>query len=461
LLPKTAIPPHEDRVSNGGQSRGSIFSGVLLILLGILFLAARSNPDLRFWNLFWHYWPVLIILWGIAKLIDHVSAQQSGRARPPLVTGPEVALMVLVVFVLGGMAIYSKIREKNPDLEMDMNMFHEKANQSVDVPAKKIPAGSHVTLTTMRGDITCHAGDSDELRVNGNETAAEASESAAQERLRDVRVVIESTRDGYIVHPVNQEAGGGVTVDLDITLPKSASVTATTGHGDVNISGITGKVAATTKHGDVEIHNINSDVTAELTKGAVRINDIVGNVRISGKGDEVDVSDITGDMSIDGEFFGPVSVRNVSKTTRYASQKADITLEHMTGRLGLESGQIEISDVMGAARIHTSNKDLDVENVGGKLEIADVHGDIKVGYAQPPTQDISISNASGEVELTLPSKSNFQISATSKGGEVESDFDGSEDSDSDTPRFNAKIGTGVPKIQINTTYGAIHIRKSS
>jgi Putative adhesin/Domain of unknown function (DUF5668) len=456
-----AIPPREDRVSNDGQTRGSIFSGVLLILLGILFLAARSNPDLRFWHLFWHYWPVLIILWGFAKLIDHVSAQQSGRTRPPLVTGPEAALMVLVVLVLGGMGIYSKIRERNPDLEINLNMFHEKASQNVDVPAKNIPAGSHVTLTTLRGDINCHAGDGNELRVNGNETAAEASESAAQERLRDVRVVIEQTRDGYVVHPVNQEAGGSVTVDLDITLPKDVSVTARTNHGDISISGITGKATATTQHGDVEIHNTNSDVTAELTKGAVRINDIVGNVHITGRGDEVDVSDVTGDMSIEGEFFGPVTIRNVSKTTRYVSQKADITLEHMTGRLELESGQIEISDVTGAAKIRTSNKDLDVENVGGRLEIADVHGDIKVGYAQAPTQEISISNESGEVELTLPDKSNFQISASSKGGEVDSDFDGSSDTQGDTPRFNAKIGTGVPKITITTTYGAIHIRKSS
>ncbi len=456
-----ATPPREDRVSNDGQTRGSIFSGVLLILLGILFLAARSNPDLRIWHAFWHYWPVLIILWGFAKLIDHVSAQQSGRTRPPLVTGPEAALMVLVVLVLGGMGIYSKIRERNPDLEINLNMFHEKASQIVDVPAKNIPAGSHITLTTLRGDITCHAGDGEELRVNGNEMAEENSESASRDRLRDVRVVIEQTRDGYSVHPVNQEQGGSVTVDLDITLPKNVSVTATTNHGDISISGITGKVTATTQHGDVEIHNTNSDVSAELTKGAVRINDIAGNVHISGKGDEVDVSDITGDMSIDGEFFGPVTIRNVSKTTRYVSQKADITLEHMTGRLSLESGQIEISDVTGAAKIRTSNKDLDVENVGGRLEIADVHGDIKVGYAQAPTQEISISNESGEVELTLPSKSNFQISATSKGGDVDSDFDGSSDTDGDTPRFNAKIGTGVPKITITTTFGTVHIRKSS
>jgi len=274
-------------------------------------------------------------------------------------------------------------------------------------------------------------------------------------------VTIEETRDGYTVHPVNQENGGTVTVDLDITVPKSASVTANTNHGDISISGILGKAWASTQHGAVEIHNTGSDATVEMKKGDVRINDIIGSVSIKGVGDEVDVSDIGGDMTVEGEFFGPVVIRNVSKTTHYLSQKADLTLERMSGRLDLDSGDIQVSDVAGAAKLRTSNKDLDVENVGGRLEIADVHGDIKVGYAKPPLQEISITNESGGVDLTLPAKSNFQISASSKGGDVQSDFDGSSDTGGDTPRFNAKIGTGVPKIQIITTFGTINLHKSS
>ena len=326
------------------QTRGSIFVGVLLILLGILFLAARWNPNLQVWHVFWHYWPVLIILWGIAKLIDHVSAQQAGRTRPPLVTGSEVALMLLVIFVLAGMGLYSRIRERNPDLEINLNMFHEQANQNVDLPMQTIPASSHITITTDRGNVMCHAGDSDELRVNANETASAGSESAAQDRLKTVKVVIEQVRDGYAVHPVNQEGGDGqVTVDLDVTVPKGASLSASSNHGDINISGISGKAAGTALRGDIEIHNTGSDASAEMTKGNVRIDDVGGNVRVTGRGDEVEVSGVAGDATIEGEFFGPIHVHNVTKTTHYASQKADLTMVHMSGRLELDSGDIEIS----------------------------------------------------------------------------------------------------------------------
>jgi hypothetical protein len=449
-------------VSNGGPTRGSIFSGVLLILLGVLFLFARWNPDLHIWHVFWHYWPVLIILWGVSKLVDHLGAHQDGRARPPVVTGSEVALMFLVVLLLAGMGLYSRIKERNPDLDINLNMFHEQASQNVDLPVRTIPARSHVTLTTDHGNITCHAEEGNDMRVSASETASEANQSAAQERLKNVNVVIEQGPDGYTVHPVNQSGGrGNVNVDLDVTLPKSASITANTDHGNVSVSGVAGKITVTATHGDVEIHDAGSDVSVDMTKGDARISAVAGSVRISGRGDEVEVSDVAGDATIEGEFFGPVHVRNVTKATHYASQKADLMLVHMTGRLELDSGQIEVSDVAGFARLTTKNKDLDVENVAGRLEVTDVHGDIKVGYAQPPREEINITNESGGVDLTLPAKSNFQISASSHGGDVQSDFEGSTDSGGDNPRYNAKIGTGVPKIQITTTYGTIYLRKSS
>lgn len=466
-------------MSTGGQTRGSILGGVLLILLGVLFLFARWEPDLHIWHVFWHYWPVLIILWGVAKLVDHLGAHQEGRPRPPMVTGSEAALMVLVILVIAGMGLYSRIRERNPDLDINLNMFHEKASQNIDVPVKTIPAGSHVTLTTTHGNITCHAGEGNEIRVSANETASEANESAAEDRLKTVSVVIEQGHDGYTVHPVNQDGGrGNVNVDLDVTVPKSVSIGASSDHGNVSISGVAGKIAVTATHGDVEVHDAGSDVGVDMTKGDARISTVAGNVRLSGRGDEVEISDVAGDATIEGEFFGPIHVRNVTKTTHYASQKADLTLVHMTGRLELDSGQIEISDVAGFAKLVTRNKDLDVENVAGRLEISDVHGDIKVGYAQPPREEITIANESGGVDLTLPAKSNFQISASSRGGDVQSDFETSspnpssnthQNADSDTDsedkqapsRLDAKIGTGVPKIQINTTYGTIYLRKSS
>ena len=452
-------------MSNGGPQRSSIFSGLLLIVLGILFLLARFHPNLGIWHLFWRFWPVLIILWGIAKLVDHFSAQRAGESRPPLLTGGEASLLLLIVFVLAGMGIYTKIREKHPDMNIDVDLFKHKNSQTVELPPKAIPAGAHVTVTTSLGGIVAHVGDGNDLRVSVTETAEANNEDAAAELLKRLNIVIQQTRDGYDVHPENQEVNEGqVTVDFDITLPKSASLTANSRRGDVSISGLVGAVAITTQNGDIEVHNIGSDVTAQLTKGDARIDDISGNVRITGRGTEIEMNDVTGDATVQGEFFGPVRIRNVTKTTHYTSQAGDLTLSHLTGRLELDSGDINVSDVGGFAKLVTHDKDIEVENVAGRLDIAVNHGDIKVIYAQPPREEINIVDGTGEVDMTLPAKSTFEISAISRSGDIQSDFEAPSlkpADDNGTGRLTGKVGASGPKISIVTSYGTIYLRKSS
>jgi len=452
-------------VSNGGQKRSSIFSGLLLIVLGILFLLARFHPDLGIWHLFWRFWPVLIILWGIAKLVDHLSAQRAGDARPPLLTGGEAALLVLVVFVLAGMGIYAKARERHPDLNVDLDFLNHKSTQSQELSPKTIPAGAHVMVMTAMGNIVAHVGDGSELRVSVTETAEASNESSAEDLLKSLKVVIEPTKDGYSVHPVNQVTDTGhITVDFDLTLPKRVSLSADSHHGDISISGLAGAVTVTTQMGDVEVHDIGSDVSAQLAKGNARIDDISGSVRITGHGDEIELNDVAGDATLQGEFFGPVRIRNITKTTHYTSQAGDLTLLHLTGLLELDSGQIDISDVGGFAKLVTHDKDIQVENVAGRLDIAGTHGDIKVTYAQPPREEINIANGTGEVDLTLPAKSSFEISAISRSGEVQSDFEApglQPADDNGTGRLSGKVGSSGPKIQIATSYGTIYLRKSS
>ena len=118
----------------------------------------------------------------------------------------------------------------------------------------------------------------------------------------------------------------------------------------------------------------------------------------------------------------------------------------------------------GSAKLVTHSKDIEVENVSGRLDIADTKGDIKVRFSQPPREDINIADDSGEVDLTLPSNSHFEISAISQSGEVQSEFEDSSlklENENGTGRLSGKIGGGGPKIHITTSYGTLYLRKSS
>ena len=69
-------------MTEGRHQRRSIFPGLLLIVLGAIFLLHRFDPAFGVGHLIRVYWPLLIILWGVAKLIDHFAAQSTGQSAP-------------------------------------------------------------------------------------------------------------------------------------------------------------------------------------------------------------------------------------------------------------------------------------------------------------------------------------------------------------------------------------------
>lgn len=446
------------------QQRRSIFSGLLLIVLGVVFLLYRFEPQLQIGFFIRRFWPLIIILWGVAKLIDHLAARQSGE-RTPLFSGGEIALLIVAFLALAGLGLADYVRKRHPDIDLHLDPFAHKYTQADALPAKRIPADSHITIQTTHGDISVHTAAGDELHVTANKSASDSSESAADEHMSGVKAVIEQTSDGYRIRPSDTgNSDEDVNVDLDVEVPKSASVNVTSSHGDISVAGIAGAIDASTREGDVDIHDSGSDVTVALEKGNLRLGNIGGNVRVTGRGNEIDVSDVKGDATLQGEFFGPIRVRNVAKTTHYVSQRSDLTLMHMTGRMELDSEDLQVSDVAGSAKLVTHNKDIDVENVTGELDIANSHGDMKIHCSQPPSNEISVADDSGEIALTLPDKSSFEISAVSRGGDVSSDFEGpslQQTNDNNVGKLAGKVGSGTPRIQIATSYGTISIRKGT
>jgi hypothetical protein len=84
------IPPYRTPRSFAGP--------VVLIILGIIFLLGTLGK-LRWAPLahaFAHYWPLLLILWGIIKLFEYRQAQERGTRA----SGVGVGGVVLVIFLI-------------------------------------------------------------------------------------------------------------------------------------------------------------------------------------------------------------------------------------------------------------------------------------------------------------------------------------------------------------------------
>ena len=134
------------------------------------------------------------------------------------------------------------------------------------------------------------------------------------------------------------------------------------------------------------------------------------------------------------------------------------------GRLDMESGQLVLSDTPGNVSLDTRDKDIQFENVEGAVSITDRNGNIDIRYSQPPKNNITITNRSGDINIALPGRSAFTITAVARSGDISNDFQAPAlrlVETSPNTQLEGTVGTGGPKITLNTSYGTIHIRRAA
>ncbi|HEX4003277.1 MAG TPA: DUF4097 family beta strand repeat-containing protein [Candidatus Acidoferrales bacterium] len=451
-------------MSNGRPYRSSLFAGLLLILLGVIFLIDRNYPDFHIGHLVRLYWPLLLILWGVAKLLDHLSDRGAGPRRPGLLSGGEAILLVLIAIVLSSFVFRDWLRDRFPGMMFDLPAFHESFSQAMPPVQQTLQPGARVAIATGRGDVTVHPSDGDSLIVTATKSGPGASETSAREHMRDVAIAIEPQGNGVLIRPIHMDSTLAlVSVDIDVRLPKSSSLSIDAAHGDVSVSGISGNIEVRSGNGDTDVHDAGADVSIESQNGDIHIGRIGGNLRLNGRGDDVDVQSVAGNVAIEGAFLGSIEMRDIAKNTRCATQFSAVTFGPLTGRMQMDSDDISLSGVSGDAKVITRNKDVAADRITGELDVVDSHSDINVTYAEPPRANINITDESGDVHMTLPSSSSFFLSAMSRSGEVNSDFGGSAlqpANSEEMQQLSGQFGNGGPRISILNTYGTIQLTKS-
>ncbi|MDE3168659.1 MAG: DUF4097 family beta strand repeat protein [Acidobacteriota bacterium] len=450
---------------SGNRKGSSIFAGLLLVAIGVLFLVAIYHPALRLGHAIAVYWPALLILWGAAKMIDYLLAQRRGEPRPAIVSGGEAALIVLLVAVLGGFVIRDWVRDRVPRLNFEMPEFGPSYSRSETLPPQTIPLDAHLTINIPRGDIAVQGHPGDQLLVAAQKTMWGMSQTSADRALQNASVRIDYGAGFYRIGPQFAFNRGRGSFDLSVQAPPSASVAAGTNYGDIRIQDISGDVQAHSGAGDIEVRNAGGNVAVNLNRGDGRIAGAKGNVLITGRGDDLNISGVNGTAAVEGPFRGTIRASGVREELRVTQPWTNVSVTRLDGTLESDHGDLSISGASGRVRISTHNSDMNIKDATGPLDIANAHGDIKVWFTAPPREDIHITDDTADVDVTLPAASSFEVEAMSRGGDVASDFSGGQlnvSNNEDAGHISGRVGTsGGPRITIATTYGTIHLRKNS
>jgi len=448
-------------MSNGNPlRRRSIFSGVLLILLGVFLLWHNFRGGFSVWQLFERWWPLLFILWGLAKLYDHLVARRSGEAAPRAITGADIFLVILVVALVGSIGLVERIPWDGPRHVWGLP-WEQPYSFSEELPARAVKAGSPISISTDFGDIIVHSEDTAEIRVVVKKTAKAGDEGEARRMADQVSVVITEAGGAHQVSTQNQ--GGRVQVDLEVHVPQQATITARTSRGGVQVNGVSGNVTVEAMRGNIEVRDCGGDVSAQIERGDIHVADAQGNVKVSGRGGQIEIADVKGEAAVDGEFYGPVIMEKVGKGARFVSRRTDLTISQLSGRFEASSGKLAISDAPGTVSLVTRKNDIELENVAGRIHIENKDGNIELRFAQPPREEVSVANESGSIKLVLRAKSTFEVHAEARQGDVDCEFSDQlakeQVQERGNTRLDGKVGPKGPQIKLKTTYGSIRLKK--
>ena len=441
----------------------SLFPGLLLLFVGMLLLL-HNYRGLGIVNVLGHWWPLILIFWGAIKLYERMAASRSGDPGAVAITGGEVFLVLGLLSLLGIVVAADYGRENIP------GHFREWGNSfgfDLEVAPKSVPADARITIRNGRGNISVRPSDDAQIRISGKKNAKAWNENDAQQVAEHVGVEIVQNGDGYEIHPTGVGTGDSrISLDLDVAVPKKASLTIRNEKGEITVADMAKPVNVTNGVGDIEIRDTAGDVSIDTRKSDIKVSDTKGNIKISGHGGDINVSGATGGLTIDGEFYGAIRADKVAKGVRFISQRTDLTLSQLAGHMEAGPGNLEIFDAPGNLSVR-SQDDITLENAGGKVKVDNRRGTVEVRFSAPPKDDIEINNSSAGITLSLPDSSSFEIVADCHSGDIDSEFQadslkltpgtGSKDA-----HLEGKYGSGRgPKIILKTSYGSISLRRTS
>jgi hypothetical protein len=456
--PLVPLPPQRHR---------SFAGPFVLIVLGIVFLLGtmRVLSVGRLWHLFANYWPVLLIIWGVIKLIEHQRAQREGLRSPGIGAGGIFLVIMIVVCGLIATQVehfnWAGLRDQiNLDDNDISNLFGETYNFN-DQLERDFPSGATLKVIDTHGAISVHASDDNKITVVVRKRLGAESQSDADKFNNETKPTI-TVIGGLLTLDAKAEAAGDhpVETDLDVSLPRKAPVTISSRRGDVNLVGRDGAIDISAQHGDTAVEEVNGSVKISQEKGSVKVEQITGDVHVQGRMNEVSVADVRGSAQLDGEFQESVKLARITKNVTFKSSRTDMEFSRIDGSLDLDADELHADEIAGPLHLTTRSKNLRLEDVSGDVRVQDDNGAIEVDMRT--VGNVQIDNRNGDLQLSLPERAGFRLDARTRDGEIQSEFPELKVSNDDhESRASGSVGNATAHIVLNNEHDGIEIRKAA
>jgi DUF4097 and DUF4098 domain-containing protein YvlB len=460
VQPVPPPPPYRHRRSYAGP--------FVLIVLGLIFLLGNLHMIswARLGMAFAHYWPLLLILWGVIKIVEHHQAQRDGY--PTRGIGGGGVFLVICIVICGLIATHvarfhwNDIRDnlQIDDSDFD-NMFGESFNFD-DHLEQAIPASvTNLRINDEHGAVRISSSDDDKISVTVHKKVGAENQSDADKYNSETKPTVVASGNLLTLDAKTSAAGDhSVETDLDISVPRKLPVQITSRRGEVSINGRDGEIEVNNQHGDVSLEDINGNAKLNLEHSSAKVEQVSGDVHIDGHLNEVAVTDVKGSVQLDGEFGESVKLARIAKNVSFKSSRTDLEFSRIDGELDLDSDDLHAEDLFGPVHLNTRSKQINLDDVTGDVRVQDSNGGVEISMRS--LGNVQIDNRNGDIHLSVPDKSGFHLDARTRDGEIESDFPDVKVENTDREsKASGTVGNGASHIVINNEHDGIEIRRAT
>jgi len=462
-VPPMVPPPPPPR-----RPRRSFAGPFVLIVLGTIFLLGNMHllswARLGLW--FANYWPVLLIIWGVIKLIEHQQAQRDGLPSRGIGAGGVFLVIVIVFFGLIATHVarfhWDEIRNNIgiDDSDLD-NIFGQTYNFDDHLEQDIPPAATSLRVNNDHGAVRVSTANDNKITVVVRKRVGAESQSDANKYDQQTKPQITVAGNVIVLDSRIHAAGDhSVESDLDISIPRKMELHIVGRRGEISVTGRDGEVEINNQHGDVSVEDVNGNVKLTLEKSSAKIEQITGDVHIDGRLNEVSVTDVKGAVQLDGEFQESVKLARITKNVAFKSSRTDLEFSSLAGELDLDSDDLHADKITGPLHLTTRSKQIRLVDVSGDVRLQNDNGGIELSLRSPG--NVQIDSRNGDVQLSLPDKAGFRIEARTRDGEIQSDFSEVKiENGEHEASASGTVGNGAAHIVINNQHDGIEIRKAS
>jgi DUF4097 and DUF4098 domain-containing protein YvlB len=152
-------------------------------------------------------------------------------------------------------------------------------------------------------------------------------------------------------------------------------------------------------------------------------------------------------------------VRGVSQSVTVGNANRPVSVFDVAGNVAItaEKSSVEVHAIEGAITIASTDDDIRVSDFGSSLDIRASDANVDV-TATRIADTVRVETSRGDVSFSLPSTASVNLIASTRDGELRSDFQNLTSTRSDDTRqrrWEGMLGSGSYPLTIVTSYGDI------